>query len=137
MRAVLLALSVLAISACSTSKPFNPQSDYPLDPWVKGYADPDDCLGGEELAARAFALPEYPARPYRSGRQGWVILRLDVDANGQTQNVSTERSLPEGMFAGSAKKAARKWLFEPPKNGPMLNCRVLVRYRLGVVTVGG
>ncbi len=137
MRVVLLAISALAFTACASSKSFYPQSDYPPDPWVKGYAEEDDCLGGEQLAAREFALPEYPSKPYRSGRQGWVILRLDVDANGQTQNVSTERSLPEGMFSGSAKKAARKWVFEPPKDGPMLKCRVLVRYRLGAVSVGG
>lgn len=132
-----MALAALSVSGCAGSKPFNPQSDYPVDPWVKGYADPDDCLGGEQLAAIDFALPEYPSKPYRSGRQGWVILRLDVDAQGLTQNVTTERSLPEGMFSGSAKKAARKWVFEPPKDGPMQNCRVLVRYRLGGVSVGG
>jgi TonB family protein len=136
VRAFLL-LAAFGLTACASSKPFMPQSDYPPDPWVKGYAGVDDCLGGEQLAAREFELPKYPRKPHRTGRQGWVILRLDVNAVGETRNVITERSLPEGMFSGSAKKAARRWVFEPPKDGPMLNCRVLVRYRLGVVTVGG
>lgn len=135
MLGVCVYASILA--GCASDKPFRPQSDYPLDPWVKGYADPDDCLGGEQLAAREFDLPVYPGKPFRSGRQGWVILRLDVDADGETQNVTVEKSIPEGMFSGSARKAAWRWLFQPPKDGPMQNCRVLVRYRLGTVSVGG
>jgi TonB family protein len=127
----------LLLSACSSSKPFNPKSFYPPDPWVKGYANPDDCLGGEQLAAKRLDLPTYPRKPYRTGRQGWVILRLDVDVTGQTQNVEVERSLPDGMFSKSARRAVENWLFEPPKDGPMTACRVLLRYRLGAVSLGG
>ena len=129
-------LTAFTLSSCASSKPFSPQSFYPPDPWVKGYADPDDCLGGEQLAASRFDLPLYPNKPYRTGRQGWVILRLDIDAAGTTQNVEVERSLPDGMFNSSARKAAKDWLFEPPTDGAMANCRVLVRYRLGVVSIG-
>lgn len=123
------------LGACA-SKPFFPKSYYPPDPWVKGYADPDDCIGGEKLAAVDFELPDYPSRAYRTGRQGWVILRLDVDASGQTQNVRIERALPAGMFSGNAKNAAKEWLFRPPEQ-PLSNCRVLIRYQLGKVSLGG
>ena len=126
------------LSACATqAEYFEPKSEYPVDPWVKGYSDPDDCLGGEKLAARQFFLPDYPRRAYNSGRQGWVILRLDVNAQGETQNVSIERSVPGGSFDGAAKSAAREWLFEPPVDGPMSNCRVLMRFKLGAVSIGG
>lgn len=131
----ILVLSALLISSCA-SKPFKPKSDYPLDPWVKGYADPDDCIGGEKLAAINFELPEYPRRAFRTGRQGWVILRLDIGESGATQNVSIERALPRGMFESTTKKAAQKWLFHPPE-APLDNCRVLIRYRLGAVSLGG
>ena len=114
-----------------------PKSDYPPDPWVKGYADKDDCIGGEKLAARSFELPSYPKRAFRTGRQGWVIIRLDVNANGETENVRIERALPDRLFGGNARKAAEGWLFRPPQGGPMLNCRVLLRYRLGAVSLGG
>jgi TonB family protein len=114
-----------------------PQSQYPTDPWVKGYSNPDDCLGGEKLAAIDFSLPEYPARPYRSGRQGWVIIRLDVNATGQTENVRIERSVPDGMFDGASEKAVEAWTFQPPEEGGLQNCRVLLRYRAGKVTLGG
>ena len=131
----ILLLSALLLSACA-SKPFKPKSDYPIDPWVKGYADPDDCIGGEKLAAINFELPGYPRKAFRTGRQGWVILRLDVDANGATENVSIERALPGGLFESTTKKAARKWLFHPPAE-PLNNCRVLIRYQLGAVSLGG
>ncbi|PHR91571.1 MAG: energy transducer [Robiginitomaculum sp.] len=132
--ALLLAGFVLA--GCAT-KPFMPKSDYPQDPWVKGYANPDDCIGGEKLAARNFELPDYPKRAFRSGRQGWVILRLDVNELGETENVQIERALPDRLFGGNARKAARGWQFHPPKDGALKNCRVLLRYRLGGVSLGG
>ena len=115
---------------------FNPKSDYPLDPWVKGFTDPDDCIGGEKLAARRFALPDYPKKAFKTGRQGWVILRLDIDAFGETENIRVERSLPDGMFDKNARRAAENWQFHPPAK-PLENCRVLIRYQLGAVSLGG
>ena len=125
------------IAACASPKPFYPKSDYPPDPWVKGYASPDDCIGGEKLAVVDFVLPEYPRKAHKLGRQGWVILRLDVGANGATENVRVERALPTGLFEENAVRAAKNWRFRPPQNGGLENCRVLLRYRLGTVSLGG
>ena len=130
-------LMAMLIMGCASNKPFNPKSSYPPDPWVKGYSNPDDCLGGEKLAARAFALPEYPSRAYRQGVQGWVIVKLDITQEGVTQNVSSERSVPEGSFDSSALQAVKLWRFDPPQDGALQNCRVLLRYRAGTVSLGG
>ncbi len=128
----------LMLSACASQADyFEPKSEYPNDPWVKGYSDPDDCLGGEKLAARRFFLPEYPTRAYNSGWQGWVIIRLDVTAEGLTENVRVERSVPVGRFDKTAKSAVRDWEFEPPEDGRLDNCRVLIRFKLGAVSLGG
>lgn len=136
MRLIIFPVLIL-LSACATqSEYFVPKSEYPVDPWVKGYSDPDDCLGGEKLAAKKFFLPEYPRRAFNTGRQGWVILRLDVNASGETHNVNVERSVPGGSFDGAARKAVEEWLFEPPADGAMSNCRVLIRFKLGAVTLG-
>jgi protein TonB len=116
---------------------FHPQSEYPPDPYVKGYADPEDCIGGESLAAINIDLPEYPSRAFRTGRQGWVLLQLDVGADGSVVRAEAERALPEGLFTRSAEKAVRKWRFEPPKDGVLTDCRVLISYRLGQVSLGG
>lgn len=141
MKTSLLALVVLSVSgmlsACGSTKVFNPQSQYPPDPYVKGYAGPDDCIGGEALAAIALDLPEYPSRAFRTGRQGWVILRLDIGADGSVVEAVAQRGLPVGLFENSAERAAREWRFQPPTNGGLSDCRVLIRYRLGEVSLGG
>ena len=133
------ALSVLLVS-CASGDAFRPRSAYPPDPWVKGYSDPDDCLGGEALEAVEFALPDYPRRAFNAGRQGWVILRLDVDAAGRTRNVRAERAVPEGglwgNFEDASVEAAEAWAFRPPA-APLEDCRVLLRYKFGRVSLGG
>lgn len=137
MRALaLILLGVFLLAGCRTSDVFNPKSEYPPDPWVKGYSNPDDCLGGEKLAAVKFDLPDYPRRAFNSGRQGWVIIRLDVDATGATQNVRVDDAVPDALFPSNAREAVQRWQFEPPANGALQNCRVLIRYRFGSVTLG-
>lgn len=137
MRALaLILLCAVVLLGCRTSQTFNPKSEYPPDPWVKGYSNPDDCLGGEKLAAVKFDLPDYPRRAFNSGRQGWVIVRLDVNAAGQTENVQIERAVPDALFPGNAREAVKQWRFEPPVDGALRNCRVLLRYRFGSVSLG-
>lgn len=137
MRTVsVILLCAVMLAGCRTSDVFNPKSEYPPDPWVKGYSNPDDCLGGEKLAAVRFDLPDYPRRAFNSGRQGWVIVRLDVDATGATQNVTVERAVPDALFPDNAREAVKRWQFEPPAAGPLQNCRVLIRYRFGSVSLG-
>ena len=132
----IMGLFAAVLSGCATKTIFEPKSDYPPDPWVKGYSNPDDCLGGEKLAARDFELPTYPRRAFNSGRQGWAIMRLDVNAQGRTENVAVERSVPEGLFEGASEAAVKNWTFQPPQDGALRNCRVLLRYRLGAVSLG-
>ena len=133
---VYLFILAAGVSACSSTSVFTPRSAYPPDPWVKGYSDPDDCIGGEALAAVKFDMPEYPKSAFRNGRQGWTIIRLDVDSRGETQNVRIERAVPSGTFDKSSIRAVSAWQFRPPA-APMSDCRVLLRYRAGAASLGG
>ena len=136
MRAGLL-LAALALGACASSDQFRPRSVYPPDPWVKGYADAEDCIGGEALAAVSLELPDYPRRAFRTGRQGWALIVLDVGPDGTVTRAETERAVPDGLFETASERAALAWRFEPPANGGLTDCRVLLRYRLGEVSLGG
>ena len=135
MRALWLFLAA-GLSACGSTSVFTPRSAYPPDPWVKGYSDPDDCIGGEALAAVKFDMPIYPKSAFRNGRQGWTMMRLDVAQDGATENVRVERSVPSGTFDRASLKAVEAWQFRPPEQ-PLSDCRVLLRYRAGEVSLGG
>lgn len=135
MKAYWLLLAA-GLSACGSTSVFIPKSAYPPDPWVKGYSDPDDCIGGEALAAVKFDMPAYPKRAFRGGRQGWTIMRLDVAQDGSTENVRVERAVPSGTFDKASVKAVEAWQFRPPDT-PLFNCRILLRYRQGVAILGG
>lgn len=124
------------LSACGSTTIFTPRSAYPPDPWVKGYSDPDDCIGGEALAAVKFDMPSYPKGAFRSGQQGWTIIRLDVTKTGATENIRVERAVPSGIFDSASLKAVEAWQFRPPAT-PLSNCRVLLRYRAGETSLGG
>lgn len=137
MRFIFCLIAAGLLNACGSTTVFHPKSEYPPNPYVKGYADPDDCVGGEKLAALSLPLPTYPTRAFRTGRQGWVILNLDVAADGTVSSAVAQRALPEGLFEKSAERAARQWQFEPPEGGGLTNCRVLISYRLGDVLIGG
>ncbi len=132
-----LLLAATMVSGCASSDVFNARSVYPPDPYVKGYADPQDCIGGEQLAAVSLDLPDYPGRAFRTGRQGWTIVRLDVGADGRVARADVERAVPDGVFERASERAAHQWVFEPPAGGELTNCRVLIRYRLGQVSLGG
>lgn len=124
------------LSACGSTSVFTPRSAYPPDPWVKGYSDPDDCIGGEALAAVKFDMPAYPTGAFRGGQQGWTIMRLNVTQSGSTENIRVERAVPSGTFERASLKAVKAWQFSPPA-APLSNCRVLLRYRAGAVSLGG
>ena len=134
-RLILLSLSSLSLYGCASSSVFMPKSAYPPDPWVKGYSDPDDCIGGEALAALKFDLPAYPRSAFRNGQQGWTIVRLDVAETGYTENVRIERSVPSGQFDRASLKAVEAWQFRPPQSA-LSDCRVLIRYRAGQTSLG-
>ena len=65
-----------------------------------------------------------------------MIIRLDVNAQGETENVKVERALPERHFASNAQRAVKEWQFDPPIGGPLQKCRVLIRYQFGRVSLG-
>ena len=131
-----LGFTILASTSCASSDPqFTARSQYPPDPWVKGHASPDDCIGGEELAARNIPLPDYPKKALRRGNQGWVIVKLDVGADGSVENVISEKSIPENVFDAHTLRTLKTWTFAPPRQDSLQNCRVLIRYRLGIVSL--
>ncbi|KRG45007.1 hypothetical protein ARC78_04140 [Stenotrophomonas pictorum JCM 9942] len=57
--------------------------------------------------------PVYPKAAFENGVSGKVVLRIEVDAEGQPTDVKVETSQPEGVFDTAAVEAARQWKFNP------------------------
>jgi TonB family protein len=115
---------------------FVPRSDYPIAPNAKSYTKPGDCQGGSKLAAEHLEQPKYPAAAWRRGQQGWVVVRLDVDAKGKTHNVHIADAQPAGPFDLTAVGTVLSWQFQPPGGKGLKRCIVVLDYRLGVGHIG-
>ena len=132
---------LLLVSACAgpgplrdpRDDPFMPTSDMPVPPNVERAADSAGC-SGEPVAAVSATLPDYPARGWNRGLQGWSIVQFDVAPSGETQRVSVARGVPGGSFDREAREAVRDWRFETSVNG-LSGCVVLFEFTQGLVRV--
>ncbi len=130
----LIALGLLA--GCASNKGFRLNHDYPPPPSIKRLTEPGACQGGGALAALSLMTPSYPRSAKRQGRQGWVVINLNVLPDGQTGEVTVKQSAPPGIFDRSATKAVRQWRFSPVGKAGLHDCLVFIDYRLGQVRIG-
>lgn len=63
--------------------------------------------------ARRTPAPVYPVAARRDGVEGYVVVRLRVDSQGQVSEVVVVDSEPIGVFERSAREAARRFAFHP------------------------
>ena len=117
------------------SQPFIATSDMPIPPNVERAASSDQCAG-EPLRAINASLPEYPARGWSRGLQGWSIVQFDVTQAGEVANVSVARGVPGGSFDREARRAVEDWRFAPLSQGAALQgCVVLFEFTQGEVRI--
>jgi protein TonB len=90
--------------------------------------------GNSALAPRVRIEPMYSRRALVDGKEGYVTLSFDIDAQGSTTNISIVEAKPRGYFEVNAKKALRKWKYNPKKeNGKgvaVLNQSVTLAFKL-------
>jgi protein TonB len=117
------------------SQPFIATSDMPVPPNVERAASSDQCAG-EPLRAIDASLPEYPARGWSRGLQGWSIVQFDVVQAGETENVTVVRGVPGGSFDREARRAVETWRFAPLSEGAhLIGCVVLFEFTQGEVRI--
>lgn len=144
MRNVYLVCGFLVLAGCVNpaslpvmsdprDRPFMPTSDMPVPPNVDRAADTEGCVG-DPVAAVSAELPDYPARGWERGLQGWSIVQFDVAPSGDTENVEIARGVPGGSFDREARRAVRDWRFESSTNG-LRGCVVLFEFTQGSVRV--
>jgi TonB family protein len=71
--------------------------------------------------------PHYPVNERKAGREGAVILRLVVDTDGATHDITVARSLSPD-FDSAAMDAVKTWKFTPAmRNGKPMPLRMDVQ----------
>ncbi len=141
----LLCLSMVACSSLSGGLvpdsiagqrgPFRPVDEYPTPPNVDLMIGPQDCRGST-LAALDAPDPAYPGGAYAHGRQGWVVVRFDVDSDGSVHRARIARAVPGRPFNRAALRAVSSWRFRPLEGVAVLqNCIVMFEFRAGEVQI--
>lgn len=59
------------------------------------------------------SVPRYPFRAVEDGREGWVIVQLDVDAGGKPLNAQVVEAVGGPYFNRASLKALKKFRFKP------------------------
>lgn len=114
---------------------FRPTDEFPTLPNVEMMIGSQDCQGST-LAAISAPTPAYPAGPYSHGRQGWVVVRFNVDPDGAVDDVRVARAVPDGPFNRVSLRAVRTWQFRPLDGADRLeNCVVMFEFRAGEVQI--
>ncbi|WBQ12561.1 energy transducer TonB [Hyphomonadaceae bacterium BL14] len=143
LRSLLVTCGVLALAGCGGAsplsdprdQPFRVLSDMPTPPNVERAADASGCSGAQLSAVEA-RLPDYPARGWSRGLQGWTVVQFDVTETGATDQVHVARGVPGGSFNTEAERAVRGWRFAPLEPGSRLTgCVVLFEFTQGLVRV--
>ena len=141
---ILALIPALLLAACTSipaggpladprDRPFIATSDMPVPPNVERAADAAGCVG-DPVAAVSAELPEYPARGWSRGLQGWSIVQFDVAPGGETSDVRIARGVPGGSFDREARRAVEAWRFQASERG-LSGCVVLFEFTQGIVRI--
>jgi TonB family C-terminal domain len=96
-----------------------------------GYVDDETRI---QLVIMNQLMHEYPRQAIRSGIEGSVILKLNVDEYGAVLDPYLVESNPSGIFDRASLKAVRKLIYEPllfEENAvPVRNVQFTVGFKL-------
>ncbi|MDT0496703.1 TonB family protein [Algiphilus sp. W345] len=64
------------------------------------------------------AVPAYPTSAIRNGQEGWVLLRIEFDRDGNVSDAEVLKSRPERVFDAAALSAAKRIVMMPSPDIP-------------------
>lgn len=57
--------------------------------------------------------PRYPVRAKKRNIEGYIVLQFTIDASGAPVEIKVLKSEPKGMFDKEAKRALKRWKYQP------------------------
>ncbi len=71
--------------------------------------------GNDALMPKVRIEPLYPRKAAMNHIEGNITLKFDINEKGSPVNVKVVNSKPKGYFERNAKKAVRKWKYQPQR----------------------
>lgn len=57
--------------------------------------------------------PKYPKAALVSGTEGWVMMKIDINENGEVENIRVVDGEQRNLFQTEARRAVEKWKYRP------------------------
>jgi len=96
-----------------------------INPWGNRSGD------GNELRPKVRISPTYPIKAARDNIEGFVTLSYEISEIGRPININVIEAKPRGYFEKSAKRALKKWKFDPEMvNKDSRNQQVTLAFQL-------
>ncbi|MBV1909875.1 MAG: TonB family protein [Kangiellaceae bacterium] len=87
---------------------------------IKGMTGIPAIWGGQgdsDAVPKVRINPNYPRVAATKGIEGFVTLTFDITKLGTTENIKIVEAQPRGVFNKEAKRALRKWRYQPKMEG--------------------
>lgn len=95
---------------------------------------------GDALATPYYKIkPKYPKAALVSGTEGWVLMNVDVNENGEVENIRIVDGEEKNLFQSEARRAVSQWKYRPFVDGSgkpfkKINHQVRVDFKLAEST---
>ncbi len=86
--------------------------DLPATPKVTG-EDYNIITGNKSATPMVQIQPQYPIDAARNGKEGWVVVKYDIDNKGMVVNAEVIDADPKRTFDKAALRAIKKWKYKP------------------------
>lgn len=89
----------------------------PREPELRPVADPPPVRVDAQLDARSQLQPPYPSVEERAQREGRVVLRVTIGANGRVISASRVSATSDAFYRATEAHARARWRFRPATLG--------------------
>ena len=107
MKRILFLISVLALSACTTTTDVKDNEIQPID-----FVGNKDALEEMWIVSKN-DYPKYPINAAKQGISGCVDFSFVINSDGKAHNIQVIKAVPDSTFIRSATNSLKKFRWQP------------------------